>query len=136
VEPLRKLIALTPRLRVVTLHGTAAVKGWKLLLRKHHRLIEQRGIVWLETYHTSRQALQTPDPVERERYPAARLHCRAASGADAAAPTGSRAPADPGARSCKSQAEGRGPADPQRAGIERPNERIRRRGDEQTSVEH
>jgi hypothetical protein len=66
VEPLRKLIALMPRLRVVTLHGAAAAKGWKLFLRQHHGLIERRGIVWVETYHTSRQALQTPDPVERE----------------------------------------------------------------------
>jgi hypothetical protein len=55
-----------PRLRVVTLHGTAAAKGWKLFLREHHALVERRGIVWLETYHTSRQALQTPDRVERE----------------------------------------------------------------------
>jgi hypothetical protein len=51
---------------VVTLHGAAAATGWKLFLRQHHGLIERRGIVWLETYHTSRQALQTPDPVERE----------------------------------------------------------------------
>jgi hypothetical protein len=66
VEPLRNLIALMPRLRVVTLHGAAAAKGWKLFLRQHHGLVERRGIVWLETYHTGRQALQTPDPVERE----------------------------------------------------------------------
>jgi hypothetical protein len=66
VEPLRKLIGLMPRLRAVTLHGAAAARGWKLFLRQHHSLVERRGIVWLETYHTSRQALQTPDPVERE----------------------------------------------------------------------
>jgi hypothetical protein len=66
VEPLRDLIRLMPRLRVVILHGTAAAKGWKLFLREHHRLVEGRGIVWLATYHTSRQALQTPDRVERE----------------------------------------------------------------------
>jgi site-specific recombinase XerD len=29
-------------------------------------MIERRGIVWLSTYHTIRQALQTPDRVERE----------------------------------------------------------------------
>jgi len=63
---LRNLIALMPRLRVVILHGAAAAKGWKLFLRQHHGMIERRGIVWLETYHTSRQALQTPDRVERE----------------------------------------------------------------------
>lgn len=66
VEPLRNLIGLIPRLRVVILHGIAAAKGWKLFLRKHRELVERRGIVWLATYHTSRQALQTPDRVERE----------------------------------------------------------------------
>lgn len=66
VEPLRDLMGLMPRLRVVTLHGTAAAKGWKLFLRQHRGLVERRGIVWLTTYHTSRQALQTPDRVERE----------------------------------------------------------------------
>jgi len=61
VEPLRDLICLMPRLRVVILHGSAAAKGWKLFLREHHGLVEGRGIVWLATYHTSRQALRTPD---------------------------------------------------------------------------
>jgi hypothetical protein len=30
------------------------------------QFLEGAGIVWLSTYHPSRQALQTPDPVERE----------------------------------------------------------------------
>jgi hypothetical protein len=64
--PLRDLIGLLPRLRVVILHGTAADKGWKLFLRQDLGLVEQRGIVWLSTYHTSRQALQTPDRTERD----------------------------------------------------------------------
>ena len=64
-EPLRDLIGLMPRLRVVLVHGLAAGKGWKLFLRENLGLIERRGIVWLSTYHTSRQALQTPDRVER-----------------------------------------------------------------------
>jgi hypothetical protein len=67
VEPLRDLIRLMPRLRVMLVHGTATDKGWKLFLREHLNLIDQRGIVWLSTYHTSRQALQTRDPVERKR---------------------------------------------------------------------
>ena len=46
-------------------HGLAAGKGWRLFLRENLGLIERRGIVWLSTYHTSRQALQTPDRVER-----------------------------------------------------------------------
>ena len=66
VEPLRDLIGLMPRLRVVLVHGIAADKGWKLFLRKNLDLIERRGIAWLSTYHTSRQALQTPDRVERK----------------------------------------------------------------------
>jgi hypothetical protein len=66
VEPLRGLIGLMPRLRVVIVHGSAADKGWKLFLRQNLDLIERRGIVWLSTYHTSRQALQTPDRAERE----------------------------------------------------------------------
>jgi hypothetical protein len=66
VEPLRGLLGLMPLLRVVVLHGTAAAKGWKLFLREHHGMVERRGIAWLATHHTSRQALQTPDRVERE----------------------------------------------------------------------
>jgi hypothetical protein len=66
VEPLRQLMDLMPHLRVVLLHGTAADKGWKLFLREHCDLVERRGILWLSTYHTSRQALQTRDPIERE----------------------------------------------------------------------
>ena len=65
-EALRDLIGVMPRLRVVIVHGTAADKGWKLFLRENRDLIERRGIVWLSTYHTSRQALHTPDRVERE----------------------------------------------------------------------
>ena len=66
VEPLLRLMGLMPRLRVVLVHGTAADKGWKLFRREHLDLLEERGIVWLSTYHTSRQALQTRDPAERE----------------------------------------------------------------------
>lgn len=61
-----RLMGLMPRLRVVLVHGAAAEKGWKLFLREHLDLIEQRDIVWLSTYYTSRQALQTPDRIERE----------------------------------------------------------------------
>jgi hypothetical protein len=66
VEPLRRLMGLMPDLRAVLVHGTAAEKGWKLFRREHLDLVEQRDIVWLSTYHTSRQALQTTDGVERE----------------------------------------------------------------------
>jgi hypothetical protein len=59
-------MGLMPDLRVVLVHGIAAEKGWKLFLREHLDLVEQRGIVSVATYHTSRQALQTPDPVVRE----------------------------------------------------------------------
>jgi hypothetical protein len=66
VEPLRRVMVLMPRLRVVLVHGGSADQGWKLFRREHLDVLETRGIVWLSTYHTSRQALQTPDPVERE----------------------------------------------------------------------
>ena len=66
VDPLHRMIALLPRLRVVLVPGTAADKGWKLFRRKHVALLERRGIVWLPTHHKSRHALQIPDPVERE----------------------------------------------------------------------
>lgn len=65
VEPLRQLMGLMPHLRVVLVHGTSAEKGWKLFLREYLDVVERRGIAWVSTYHTSRQALQTPDPVER-----------------------------------------------------------------------
>jgi hypothetical protein len=68
VEPLRGLIGLMPRLRVVLVHGTAADKSWKLFLRESLDLIERRGIVWLSTNHTSRQAL-------RRFWPAAAAAC-------------------------------------------------------------
>jgi hypothetical protein len=66
VDPLHRLIGLMSGLRVVLVHGGAADKGWELFRRQHLDVLETRGIVWLSTYHTSRQALQTPDPVERE----------------------------------------------------------------------
>lgn len=40
IEPLRDLIGLMPHLRVVRVHGAAAEKGWKLLLRDHLDLVE------------------------------------------------------------------------------------------------
>jgi len=66
VEPLLRLLGLMPRLRAVLVHGTAADKGWRLFQREHLDVLEERGIIWLSTYHTSRQALQTRDPVECE----------------------------------------------------------------------
>jgi hypothetical protein len=67
VEPLRRLIALMPDLRVVLLAGKDAQAAWDLFCRSHGVLVQLRGIKALGTYHPSRQALQHPDSVERAR---------------------------------------------------------------------
>ncbi|MEQ3553916.1 uracil-DNA glycosylase [Pseudonocardia nematodicida] len=66
-EPLRRLIELMPELCVVILEGNDAKAGWTLFLSRHGSWIRSRGIEAVATYHPSRQALQHPDPVERER---------------------------------------------------------------------
>lgn len=67
VEPLHRLIALMPGLRVVLLAGKDAQAAWRLFCRSHGALVRSRGIEALSTYHPSRQALQHPDPAERAR---------------------------------------------------------------------
>lgn len=54
VEPLRRLLALLPRLRVVMLNGGDAQSLWKKFTAAHPRLAEP--YIVLPTYHTSRQA--------------------------------------------------------------------------------
>lgn len=60
-------VGLMRELRVVLLHGCDAERGWKLFLKSHQELIDDRGIQWLWTLHTIRQALQHQDPAERKR---------------------------------------------------------------------
>lgn len=66
-EPLRRLIALLPHLRVVILEGIDAKAAWDLFVARHGAWVRSRGIEAVSTYHPSRQALQHPDPAERDR---------------------------------------------------------------------
>lgn len=67
LEPLRELIRLLPRLRVVMLHGGSAHAGWKQFGRRYAESIQGRAIHVIQTYHTSRQAFWHPDPEVREK---------------------------------------------------------------------
>jgi hypothetical protein len=51
VEPLRRLLGLLARLRVVMLHGGSAQDGWRRLARRHPDLALRFEVV--PTYHTS-----------------------------------------------------------------------------------
>ncbi len=66
VEPMRKLIELLPYLQVVMLHGGDALSGWNRLTRRYPKLLADRNLSVISTYHTSSQAFITPDPAERE----------------------------------------------------------------------
>ena len=66
VAPLKRLIDLMPRLEVVMLHGGDAKNGWKRLMRRFPRLVPERGLHVISTYHTSRQAFWHLDPAVRE----------------------------------------------------------------------
>lgn len=65
VEPLRRLLGLLPRLRVVVLHGGSAQDGWRRLARRHPDLLPRLEIV--PTYHTSNQAFIGPPEVRAAR---------------------------------------------------------------------
>lgn len=54
IDPLRRLIALLPRLRVVMLNGGEAHDLWRRFARTHPAVAEQYTAI--PTYHTSRQA--------------------------------------------------------------------------------
>jgi hypothetical protein len=62
VAPLRTLIDLMPRLKVIMLHGGSALSGWKRLSREHPGLVATRSLKVISTYHTSRQAFWHADP--------------------------------------------------------------------------
>ena len=64
VEPLRRLLALLPRLRAVVLHGGDARDGWARLLRAHPGAGD--GLVVVSTWHPSNQVFAVP-AAERER---------------------------------------------------------------------
>jgi hypothetical protein len=67
VEPLARLLALLPVLRVVVLHGADARDGWARLLRAHGEQVLARGLVALPTWHTSNQVFAVPPPLRAER---------------------------------------------------------------------
>ena len=60
VRPLLDLIALTPRPRVVMLHGGSAHDEWRRLARRSRTTVA--GLTVIETYHTSRQAFSASRP--------------------------------------------------------------------------
>jgi hypothetical protein len=61
VEPLRRLLGLLPRLRVVVLHGGSAQDGWKRLARRHPDLVPRLEVV--PTYSTGNRAFIGPPEV-------------------------------------------------------------------------
>jgi hypothetical protein len=66
VAPLKCIIDLLPKLRVVMLHGGSAHNGWNRLIRQYPKIVALRGFHVIKTYHTSRQAFWHPDPLVRE----------------------------------------------------------------------
>ena len=71
VAPLKHIIDLLPKLRVVMLHGGSAHNAWDRLIRKFPTIVALRGFHVIKTYHTSRQAFWHPDSLVRE---ARRMH--------------------------------------------------------------
>lgn len=65
VEPLRRLVALLPGLRVILLLGRDAQRGWRYVDATHPHLPEERGITVLPTFHPGRQALWHQDAAVR-----------------------------------------------------------------------
>jgi hypothetical protein len=65
VEPLRRLLGILPRLRVVMLHGGSAQDGWRRLARQHPDLAA--GFEVIPTYHTSNQAFIGTSEVWEQR---------------------------------------------------------------------
>ncbi|MBB1013029.1 uracil-DNA glycosylase [Dietzia kunjamensis] len=54
--PLKRVVELCPNLEVVMAHGGEAQVAWKRFRQRHPSAT--RGLTTIETYHTSRQALQ------------------------------------------------------------------------------
>lgn len=65
VEPLRRLLGLLPRLRVVMLHGGSAQDGWKRLARRYPDLISRLEAV--ATFSTGNRAFIGAPEVRAER---------------------------------------------------------------------
>jgi hypothetical protein len=54
VEPMRRLVQLLPRLRVVMLHGGSARNGWQKFAKSFPGLLPP-SLQVIQTYHTSRK---------------------------------------------------------------------------------
>ena len=80
VEPLKQVMDLLPRLRVVMLHGGDAKDVWRRLLRKYPDVESVRDILVIRTYHTSRQVFRfsTPSVRQARRENLRESFCRAA----------------------------------------------------------
>jgi Uracil DNA glycosylase superfamily len=65
VEPLRRLLALLGRVRIVMLNGGEAKTGWKKFRTKYPQLAERYAV--LPTYHTSKQAFIGTAEIRAER---------------------------------------------------------------------
>lgn len=65
VEPLRRLLALLPRVSVVMLNGGEAKVVWAKFKVKYQRIAERYQL--LPTYHTSKQAFIAKAAVRAER---------------------------------------------------------------------
>jgi hypothetical protein len=66
VPPLKRIIDLMPKLRVVMLHGQSARDGWRRLVKAYPTLVADRALEVIATYHTSRQAFRHPNAYVRE----------------------------------------------------------------------
>jgi hypothetical protein len=73
VDPLLRLVALMPKLRVVLLQGGDARNVWQRLLKRHPDIAQDRDITVIATYHPGRQALWSSDPVVRQARHEARV---------------------------------------------------------------
>lgn len=60
------LLELLPKLEVVVLHGGEARIAWQYALEAQPTL-RRRRLITIETYHASVSALQSADPIERQR---------------------------------------------------------------------
>jgi hypothetical protein len=63
VGPLKQVVDLLPNLQIVMAHGGDAQYAWKLFSRQYPSIARRYRLI--ETYHTSPQALRTPDPLQR-----------------------------------------------------------------------
>jgi hypothetical protein len=74
VDPLLRLLALLPLLRVVLLQGLDAQDTWHRLARRHSEIVQREQFQIVDTYHPGRQALWSRDPAVRDARARDRVH--------------------------------------------------------------